>query len=136
MTTVAKLIPLLLFAVSMLAAQASPFRSRERNVAPSPSVPSELILRPATRVVDYDIWPTEPDVPILLHDSSGSHVVTCHVGDVKAIPLLDLPVGFEAHAIAVHATGGRFFISGKSGQQWSILAADDVHGKAKKEIPA
>ena len=128
MKTIARLI-IVVSLCSLLAAQESPFHSRETTVAPSPSATTELNLPSGSTVADYDIWPGGPDVLILLHDSSGSHVVTWHVGDAKTVPLLDLPAGFDADAIAVHPVENRFFISGKSGQQWSILVADDVHGK-------
>ncbi|MGC2110709.1 MAG: DUF3160 domain-containing protein, partial [Candidatus Korobacteraceae bacterium] len=129
MTTVAKNILFITLLVSALAAEESPFHSRELNVAPSPNAPSELSLPLGTTVVDYDIWPTGPDVLILLHDASGNHVVTWHVGDAKAVPLLDLPSALDARAIAVHPRGNRFFISGQSGEQWIILVADEQNGK-------
>ena len=84
---------------------------------------------PSTTVVDYDIWPTGPDLLILLKDASGNHVVTWHIGDTKAVPLLDLPSALDAYAIAVHPMANRFFISGKTGQQSVILVAENSGGK-------
>ena len=118
---------LFLFVAALMAE--SPFHSHEVRVSPSPNTSSELILPSGSTVVDYDVWPTGPDVLILLHDVSGNHVVTWHVGDAKTVAVLDLPPTFDARAIAIHPMEHRFFISGKSGQQWSILVADDVHGK-------
>ncbi len=129
MTTTAKYVLVVTLLVSALAAEESSFHSRELNVAPSPNTPSELSLPPGTTVVDYDVWPTGPVVLVLLKDASGSHVVTWQVGDAKTVPLLDLPSGLDARAIAVHPRGNRFFISGKSGAQWIILVADDHNGK-------
>ena len=124
----AKSILVLLLSATALA-QESPFHSREATVAISPSVASELNLPSGTTVADYDIWPTGPDALILLRDASGSHVASWHVGNNETVPLLDLPAGFEAQSIAVHPEADRFFVSGKSGAQWIILAVDKSNGK-------
>lgn len=129
MTIVWKHVLVVFLFVSVLAAEESPFHSRELRVAPSPSTSSEVILPSGSTVVDYDIWPTGPDALIVLRDASGDHVVTWHLGDAKTVPLLDLPSGFDARSIAVHPLEKRFFISGKSGQQWRILVVENLSGK-------
>jgi hypothetical protein len=124
----AKSILVLLLSATVLA-QESPFHSRETTVAASPSVASELTLTSGTTVADYDVWPTGPDVLILLRDVSGSHVASWHVGSNETVPMLDLPSGFEAQSIAIHPEADRFFVSGKSGAPWIILAVDKSNGK-------
>ena len=104
------------------------FAPGELNVTPSPALSSELILPAGTTVVDFDIWPTGADAVILLHDKAGNHVVSWHVGDSSAVPLLDLPATFNAASLTVHPLGQRFFIEGKTGQQSQILAVDNVNG--------
>src|ERR1035441_198309 len=112
------------------AAPVSPslFAAGELNVTPSPASSSELILPAGTSVVDFDIWPTGADAVILLHDKAGYHVVSWHVGDSSAVPLLDLPATFTAASLTVHPLGQRFFVEGKTGQQSQILAVDNVNG--------
>jgi hypothetical protein len=110
------------------ATEPSSFTSPELNVTPSPASSSELILPAGSSVVDFDVWPTGPDAVILLHGSTGNHVVSWHAGDSSAVPLLDLPANFAPASIAVHPMGQRFFIEGKTGQQSQILVADNVNG--------
>ncbi|MGO9796452.1 MAG: DUF3160 domain-containing protein [Terracidiphilus sp.] len=104
------------------------FDSAELNVTPSPASTSELSLPAGTSVVDFDIWPTGADAVILLRDKSGYHVVSWHVGDTSAVPLLALPATFTAASLTVHPMGQRFFVEGKTGQQSQILAVDNVNG--------
>ena len=106
----------------------SPFASEELNVTPSPASSSELSLPAGTSVVDFDVWPTGADAVILTHNKAGNHVVSWHVGDTSAVPLLDLPATFTAASIAVHPLGQTFFIEGKTGQQSQILLASNVNG--------
>lgn len=124
----AKSLLVLLLSATVLA-QESPFHAREITVAASPGVASELNLPSGATVADYDVWPTGPDVLILLRDASGSHVASWHVGNNGTVPVLDLPPGFEAQSIAIHPVADRFFVSGKSGAQWVILAVDKSNGK-------
>jgi hypothetical protein len=129
----------LLLALSMLAARAfctepSPFESRELSVIPSPETTSELTLSTGTTVVDYDIWPTGPVVLVLLHDISGSHVVSWRVGEPGTTALLNLPTGFDASSIVVHPTGHSFFIAGKDGQQSEILIAENLNGQWTQRV--
>jgi hypothetical protein len=109
-------------------AQESPFHSREISVSPSPGASSEVSLPSGVTVADYDVWSTGPDALVLLHDSGGSRVAAWRVGENKIVPLLDLPSGFNAAAIATHPLEHRFFIAGKSGSQSQILAAQYVNG--------
>ena len=129
MTTVTKSVLALFLFASVVAAEESPFHSREIRVDPSPSTSSEVSLPLGSTVSDYAVWPTGPDVLILLRDASGNHAVTWHVGDAKTVPLLDLPSTFDARSIAVHPMAKRFFVSGKSGQQWRILVGENLGGK-------
>ena len=117
------------FLCSLLAAEESPFHSREITVAPSPGAAAELDLPAGTTVADYDIWPTGPEVLILFRDVSGSHVASWDVGSAKTVPMLDLPSGFEAQSVAIHPRADRFFVSGRNGAQWIILAVDKSNGK-------
>jgi len=116
------------FALPAFSTEPSSFTSVELNVTPSPALSSELILPAGSSVVDFDVWPTGPDAVILLHDSTGNHVVSWHAGDSGAVPLLDLPANFTAASIAVHPLGQSFFILGKTGQQSQILVADNANG--------
>jgi len=129
MTTVWKHLLVLCLLVPTLAAEESSFRFRELKVTTSPSVPSELVLTSGSTVVDYDLWPTGPDVLILLHDASGNHVAAWHLGETGTTLILDLPSGFDAHSIAVHPAEHRFFVGGKSGQQSNILVVENLNGK-------
>src|ERR1700722_12991129 len=117
------------FAQAPPPAQASSdFTTAELNVAPSPASSSQLSLPAGTSVVDFDVWPTGADAVILTKDNAGNHVVSWHVGDSSAVPLLDLPAPFAAASITVHPLGQRFFVEGKTGQQSQILAVDDTNG--------
>jgi hypothetical protein len=106
----------------------SEFTTPELNVTPSPASSSELSLPVGTSVVDFDVWPTGADAVILTHDKAGNHVLSWHVGDSSATPLLDLPAAFAAASLTVHPMGQRFFVEGKAGQQSEILAVDNVNG--------
>jgi hypothetical protein len=122
---------LLIFAllVPMLAAEESPFRSREIKVTSSPDVSSEFHLPAGSKVVDFDLWPTGPEVLILLQDASGYHAVQWRLGSTGITPLLDLPAGFDARSIAVHPAEQLFFVSGRSGTHSKILAGESLNGK-------
>src|ERR1700689_4379635 len=106
----------------------STFTTVELNVMPSPASSSQLSLPAGTSVVDFDVWPTGADAVILTKDKAGNHVVSWHVGDSSAVPLLDLPATFAAASITVHPMGQSFFIEGKTGQQSQILVANNVNG--------
>ncbi len=117
------------FAQAPSPAQASSdFTTAELNVTSSPASSSQLSLPAGTSVVDFDIWPTGADAVILTRDKAGNHVVSWHVGDSSAVPLLDLPATFAASSITVHPMGQRFFVEGKTGQQSQILAVDNANG--------
>ena len=115
-------------ALTAFPTEPSTFAARELSVMPSPASSAELRLPAGSSVVDYDLWPTGPDVLILLHDSAGNHVVSWHAGDSRTVPLLDLPADFTATSIAVHPMEHRFFIGGKAGQQSRILVAENPNG--------
>ena len=129
MTAVAKSILLSMLLASVVVSQESPFHSRDITVAASPSVTSELNVPSGTTVMDYDVWPTGPNLLILLRDASGSHVASWRVGSNGVVPVLDLPPGFQARSIAIHPRADRFFVSGESGKDWIILAVDRSIGK-------
>ena len=123
------------FAQAPSPAQASSdFTTAELNVTPSPASSSQLSLPAGTSVVDFDIWPTGADAVILTRDKAGNHVVSWHVGDSSAVPLLDLPATFAAASITVHPLGQRFFVEGKTGQQSQILAVDNSNGSWTQHI--
>jgi hypothetical protein len=71
---------------------------------------------------------------VLLHDISGSHVVSWRVGEPGTTALLNLPTGFDASSIVVHPTGHSFFIAGKDGQQSEILVAENLNGQWTQRV--
>jgi hypothetical protein len=125
-STLFLILPFLAF--SAFPTEPSPFASRELSVIPSPATASVLSLPANSLVMDFDVWPTGPDVLILLHDGAGNRVVSWHAGEGRAVPLLDLPADFSPTSIAVHPLERRFFIGGKTGPQSKILVAENLNG--------
>jgi hypothetical protein len=91
-------------------------------VAPSPAAARELTLADGDTPIDLAVWPSGPEVAILLSDSRGSRVVGWKAGDVRTTPIADLPAGFVARAIATHPAYRTLFVSGRSGSKSQILS--------------
>jgi hypothetical protein len=91
-------------------------------VAASPSAAQELALPDGVSPVDLAVWPSGPDVALLVRDSLGSHVVGWKAGDARTTPIADLPAGFDARAIATHPIRRTLFVGGRLGAKSQILS--------------
>jgi len=111
-------------ALSMFAAaKDTPFAEREIKILPSPSTVCELKLATGQKVIDFDVWPSGGETVALVRDADGTNKLLgwklcARESEVLAV----LPGNFEAHALALHPTVRRIFVSGRIGQHWQIVA--------------
>jgi hypothetical protein len=110
-------------------AEESPFHDWEIAVSSSPTAAAEVALAAGQKVVDFDIWPTGAEAAILIRDAGGNYrLMDWKVGEAEPALLLELPAGFEGHAIACHPAERRLFVSGRANGQSVILAAEPSGG--------
>jgi hypothetical protein len=105
------------------AAKDTPFAEREIKILPSPSTVCELKLAAGQKVIDFDVWPTGGETVALVREADGTTKLLgwklcANESEVLAV----LPGNFEAHALALHPTVWRIFVSCRIGQHWQIVA--------------
>lgn len=118
---------LLMFATGSGAASTSAgtFDLEEIQVTPSPAVEKYLELKPAAKVLDFDVAKDGPRTAILMQEqASGGKVVFWDLNSPESTREWATPNGFVPRALAWHPLGRSFFLSGKLGSENVIYRVD------------